>query len=592
MAPKPLSEPLGSEDETSTKQLASSMKLNPPLDLLLKAPGNPVPSVHSDESEPMNHDLTMTGTPRLQDDPPTSLGPSTLKRPGSDSPVQILEEKKHCARSLKSSSSNIQQPRDPPDSPDSDLEDDNFPPLSRVNARTDTDYDFTAQIDADILNQPQTNPQGIKCGGDDNDDDDDTSSSCILYIPDHNSDNQAPKDKGKLPHDTYPDSEVIPPSPPSPPHADLGLPTFPPPKPRPAHKELPTRSIASRPMTLAPTPQRLVIPAWTRLVEDIRPDTPPDSVDEEEEEKPSDTSSREPLRFDSPPPDTPDTLDTPMSESCLEFPSTSSGVPTIRIHPPTEEPKKGAYPKAASPPQPQLLKIPGYNPFRVSTSKRKREVSLAQMASATKKRRDTIFGPSSLLDPASFGPPKAHEDMAFLFLNLRHGMKVLNLGCREGDVTIQIRDDIGENGSVVGMDYSSKNIVAARAKRDGMGIHNILFRQLEDGTELPFNDNTFDYVYASDLMNRIPVHRERSNIKAILREMVRVVKPGGYIATRDMTAQYFYPDFGLGSLLTRNMLLAAGLKEGFAGGSMPYLFKCVGFDLQDETLHISASTSC
>ncbi|KAI8633168.1 S-adenosyl-L-methionine-dependent methyltransferase [Xylariaceae sp. FL1651] len=190
-----------------------------------------------------------------------------------------------------------------------------------------------------------------------------------------------------------------------------------------------------------------------------------------------------------------------------------------------------------------------------------------------KRQMTAIVGPSSLVDPVTASPSLVNEEIAFLSLNLFSGNNVLHLGCREGDLTLTICNDV-KPGHVVGIDYSQADIRKATANAAYQGVENVTFRVVQDMRTLPFEDDLFDAVFASNL------------------EMRRVTKPGGIVATRDVAAHHFFPNKDLDNLLTRNMFKAAGLTHGWYGPLMPKLFKHIGFDLHSDELYVTASASC
>jgi SAM-dependent methyltransferase len=79
----------------------------------------------------------------------------------------------------------------------------------------------------------------------------------------------------------------------------------------------------------------------------------------------------------------------------------------------------------------------------------------------------------------------------------------------------------------VGLDLSRETLEGARRDAEARGIANVRY---EEGSvyELPFPDASFDVVYAHQVFQHL---RERD---AALREVLRVVEPGGLIALRDV----------------------------------------------------------
>src|SRR5262245_55335451 len=120
----------------------------------------------------------------------------------------------------------------------------------------------------------------------------------------------------------------------------------------------------------------------------------------------------------------------------------------------------------------------------------------------------------------------ADEAAAFLLPELQPGMRVLDVGCGPGSITRGLAERVAP-GPVVGVDLSRETLEAARRDAAARGLANLRY---EEGSvyELPFPDASFDVAYAHQVLQHL---RER---EAALREMLRVVRPGGLVAVRDV----------------------------------------------------------
>ncbi|WP_240644195.1 class I SAM-dependent methyltransferase [Antribacter gilvus] len=138
----------------------------------------------------------------------------------------------------------------------------------------------------------------------------------------------------------------------------------------------------------------------------------------------------------------------------------------------------------------------------------------------------------------------AANSAAFLLPHLRPDMTLLDVGCGPGTVTVDLAERLSQ-GSVVGVDASDKVLEAARehaaehaaARTAGQTEANVRFEQA-NAYELPFEDDSFDVVYAHQLLQHL------SDPVAALREMKRVARPGGLVAVRDAdyAAMAWYPE--------------------------------------------------
>jgi ubiquinone/menaquinone biosynthesis C-methylase UbiE len=131
----------------------------------------------------------------------------------------------------------------------------------------------------------------------------------------------------------------------------------------------------------------------------------------------------------------------------------------------------------------------------------------------------------------------AEEAAAFLLPHLRPGMRLLDVGCGPGSITRGLAERLAP-GQVIGIDLSKDALDGARRDAAARGLTNL---QYQEGSvyQLPFGEGSFDVVYAHQVLQHL---RERG---AALREMLRVVRPGGLVAVRDVdwgTAAYWPRD--------------------------------------------------
>ncbi len=117
----------------------------------------------------------------------------------------------------------------------------------------------------------------------------------------------------------------------------------------------------------------------------------------------------------------------------------------------------------------------------------------------------------------------AANSAGFLLADLGTGDRVLDVGCGPGNITADLAQYVPD-GSVVGIDLSEE--IIARATSDHAATPNVSFR-VGDVYGLDAPDGSYDVVYAHQVLQHLhdPV--------AALREMRRVLAPGGLLAVRE-----------------------------------------------------------
>src|SRR5262249_61213247 len=120
----------------------------------------------------------------------------------------------------------------------------------------------------------------------------------------------------------------------------------------------------------------------------------------------------------------------------------------------------------------------------------------------------------------------ADEAAAFLLPHLRPGMRLVDVGCGPGSITRGLAQRVAP-GQVVGIDLSRDALDGARGDAAARGLTNLRYEEASV-YQMPFADGSFDVVYAHQVLQHL---RERGSA---VREMLRVVRPGGLVAVRDV----------------------------------------------------------
>lgn len=113
---------------------------------------------------------------------------------------------------------------------------------------------------------------------------------------------------------------------------------------------------------------------------------------------------------------------------------------------------------------------------------------------------------------------------------LPEGAMVLDLGCGAGFDTLLAARAVGETGRVTAVDMTPEMLEKTRAGAAALGLRNVDAR-LGFIEELPMEDASVDVVISNGVINLTP------DKLALLREVARVVKPGGRIQIGDIVVR-------------------------------------------------------
>ena len=122
-------------------------------------------------------------------------------------------------------------------------------------------------------------------------------------------------------------------------------------------------------------------------------------------------------------------------------------------------------------------------------------------------------------------------------LQLPSGSRGLDAGCGIGLQALLLAEAVGYTGHVTGLDISPEFLSHAGdiAKKSGL-LEQISFRE-GDVRELPFDNGTFDWAWSSSCVGYSASLEPLSAVK----ELVRVVKPGGSVAILAWSSEKLLP---------------------------------------------------
>jgi ubiquinone/menaquinone biosynthesis C-methylase UbiE len=128
---------------------------------------------------------------------------------------------------------------------------------------------------------------------------------------------------------------------------------------------------------------------------------------------------------------------------------------------------------------------------------------------------------------AMFKLDDARADKLLAPLALAPGQTALDLGCGPGYVAAQIARLVGPNGRVHALDVNADFVARARAVAAEAGVEKRVEVQHLTGERFPLSDASCDRALAKNVLEYVP------SVEATLRELYRVLKPGGTLTAMD-----------------------------------------------------------
>ncbi|WP_339918287.1 arsenite methyltransferase [Yeosuana marina] len=121
------------------------------------------------------------------------------------------------------------------------------------------------------------------------------------------------------------------------------------------------------------------------------------------------------------------------------------------------------------------------------------------------------------------------------FAKIKKGDTVIDLGSGAGNDCFVARHETGAEGKVIGIDFTPIMIKKARINAEKLGYNNVEFRE-GDIDDMPVSDNVADVIVSNCVLNLVPSKEK------VIKEIYRVLKPGGHFSISDIVLVGNLPD--------------------------------------------------
>ena len=165
------------------------------------------------------------------------------------------------------------------------------------------------------------------------------------------------------------------------------------------------------------------------------------------------------------------------------------------------------------------------------------------------------------------------------YSKIKKGDTVVDLGSGAGNDCFIAREEVGDLGKVIGIDFSPQMIAKAETNRLKRGYQNIQFIE-GDIENMPLDDNIADVVVSNCVINLLP----QKNL--IFKEIHRVLKPNGHFCVSDVVLDGHFPkEFTNSAAMYAGCIASAIQQDDYLSEIRKAGFKSVTIE-KTKTIHI------
>ena len=113
------------------------------------------------------------------------------------------------------------------------------------------------------------------------------------------------------------------------------------------------------------------------------------------------------------------------------------------------------------------------------------------------------------------------------FAGIKRGDTVVDLGSGAGNDVFVARAIVGDEGKVIGLDFTDEMVNKAIRNKEKLGFENVEFK-LGEIEDMPLKDRTADVVISNCVLNLVPDKRKAFS------EIYRILKPGAHFCVSDI----------------------------------------------------------